>query len=140
MSWESAYTIKFGHGVENNEKCEEEFRLQFWEKLNRWKETENETDKYDLSYAIRCTQDLASVSERELMSMKGLGIIELSEQRCNINDTAIERIATAIVTDSEEDIERITNEWAKERVKFLHGLFREDALAIDELSYLIHSL
>ncbi|KAF3096417.1 hypothetical protein TWF102_006688 [Orbilia oligospora] len=121
---EDTYTIKFAHGVENDDKCEQEFRSQCREKLNKWMEMENDTSKYDLFNARNLTRELASISERELMSMQGLDMIELLEQRNNINDTAIERIATAIVTNSEEDIERITNEWAKERVQVLESLFR----------------
>ncbi|KAF3181455.1 hypothetical protein EYR41_004898 [Orbilia oligospora] len=121
---EDTYTIKFAHGVENDDKCEQEFRSQCREKLNKWMETENDTSKYDLFNALNLTRELASISERELMSMQGLDMIELLEQRNNINDTAIERIATAIVTNSEEDIERITNEWTKERVQALESLFR----------------
>ncbi|KAF3278450.1 hypothetical protein TWF970_004463 [Orbilia oligospora] len=125
---EDTYTIKFAHGVENNDKCEQEFRSQCQEKLNRWIEMENDASKYDLFNARNLTRELASISERELMSMQGLDMIELLERRNNINDTAIEGIATAIVTNSEEDIERITNEWAQERVQILEYLLCENTV------------
>ncbi|KAF3093246.1 hypothetical protein TWF569_002747 [Orbilia oligospora] len=52
---EDTYTIKFAHGVENDDKCEQEFRSQCREKLNKWMEMENDSSKYDLFNARNLT-------------------------------------------------------------------------------------
>ncbi|KAK6510933.1 hypothetical protein TWF506_010021 [Arthrobotrys conoides] len=123
---EDLYRAKFAQGLQFNDQSEQEFRDQCWEKLNNL----GETDKYEYGDAsallnTRMVRELAIVSERELKSLvhQLRDVKKLGKQRDKINNTAIEKMTTAIMNDSEQDIDGIMTEWVRGRVQLLEYVF-----------------
>ncbi|KAK6529803.1 hypothetical protein TWF281_008962 [Arthrobotrys megalospora] len=126
---EHAYMAKLAQDLgreDDDGQLEEKFRAEYLQMLVDWP-TLGFREAVENWEGAKCALDeLALLCDWEFRNDDddfGQGGRELCKRRTKVNDTTRRKIANAIMTSSEQDIDNMITEWAQERVKLLEPLF-----------------